>query len=149
MFSKLGGVTDQCPVTSVQFLIIAVKSCTKANIKVFLPCPILLNFLIFCKIFCHWLQQILSSDENLVKDTRIYQNECLGGEDKTETRCRFSMWVGSLIVCCNPNWEVMISFLEPSNIFVSLIYDLLNFTLKSPITTVKKGLVTIIASRVS
>ena len=53
------------------------------------------------------------------------------------------MWVGSLIICFSPNWEVMASVLEPSKVVVSPVYQLLDFALKSPMATIKKGLVVI------
>ena len=59
------------------------------------------------------------------------------------------MWVGSLIICCSPNWEVMASILEPLEVVVSPVYKLLDFALKAPMTAIKKGLVADTASRVS
>ena len=43
----------------------------------------------------------------------------------------------------------MASILEPSEVFVSPVYQLLDFVLKSPMVTIKKGLVAETASRVS
>ena len=43
----------------------------------------------------------------------------------------------------------MISILEPSKVAVSPVYQLLDFALKSPMTTIKKGLVVETESRVS
>ena len=51
------------------------------------------------------------------------------------------MWNGSLTICCSPNWEVMASILEPSEVVVLPVYKLLDFALKSPMATIKKGLV--------
>ena len=59
------------------------------------------------------------------------------------------MWVGSLITYCSPNWEVVGSVLEPSKAVVSLVYQLLDFALESPMATIEKGLVVEIVSRVS
>ena len=50
------------------------------------------------------------------------------------------MWVGSLIICCSPNWEVVVSISEPSKVVVSPVYQLLDVALKSPMVTIKKGL---------
>ena len=50
------------------------------------------------------------------------------------------MWVGSLIISCSPNWEVMASILESSKVVVSPVYQLIDFALKSPMTTIKKGI---------
>ena len=43
----------------------------------------------------------------------------------------------------------MASILEPSEVFVSPVYQLLDFVLKSPMVTIKKGVVAETASRVS
>ena len=43
----------------------------------------------------------------------------------------------------------MASILEPSEVVVSPVYQLLDFALKSPMATIKKGLVAATASRVS
>ena len=43
----------------------------------------------------------------------------------------------------------MASILEPSEVVLSPVYQLLEFALKSPMATMKKGLVAEIASRVS
>ena len=59
------------------------------------------------------------------------------------------MWVGLLIICSNPNWEVTVSMLEPSKVIVSPVYRLLGFTLKSPMVTIQKGLIAEKASRVN
>ena len=53
----------------------------------------------------------------------------------------------SLIICCNPNWEVTQSVLEPSYVVISLLHQGLDFALKSPRMTVRKGLFTITESR--
>ena len=50
------------------------------------------------------------------------------------------MCVGSLIICCNPNWEAIPSFLEP--LYVAMLILLL----KPPRKTVRKKLFTIIES---
>ena len=55
--------------------------------------------------------------------------------------------LGSLIICCNPNWEVTPSILEPSYAVTSLLSQRLDFTLKSPRMTVRKGLFTITKPR--
>ena len=47
--------------------------------------------------------------------------------------------VGSLS-SCNPNWEVIASILEPSYDVLSPLNQRLDLILKSPRTTVKKGL---------
>ena len=57
------------------------------------------------------------------------------------------MWVGSLIICCSQNWKVRASVLEPSKVVVSPLHQLLDFALKSPMTTIKKRSVAEIASR--
>ena len=54
------------------------------------------------------------------------------------------MCVGSLTICCNPNWEVTPSILKSLHAVMSLLYQRLDFTLKSPRTTVRKGLFTIV-----
>ena len=59
------------------------------------------------------------------------------------------MWVGSLIIYCSPNWEVMASVWEPSEVVASSVYQLLDFALKSLMATIKKGLVAETASKVS
>ena len=43
----------------------------------------------------------------------------------------------------------MASILEPAEVVVSPVYQLLDFVLKSPMATIKKGLVAETASRVS
>ena len=45
--------------------------------------------------------------------------------------------VGSLIICCNPNWEVTPSVLEPWYVVISLLHQRLDFALKSPRATVR------------
>ena len=72
-------------------------------------------------------------------DTRTHHQIWLRGEDK-DTDCPW-IWVGSWIICCSPNWEFMVSILEPSEVVVSPVYQLLDFVLKSPMATIKKGLV--------
>ena len=54
--------------------------------------------------------------------------------------------VGSLIICCNPNWQITPWILEPSYIVISLFYQRLDFTLKSPRMTARNGLFTITES---
>ena len=65
-----------------------------------------------------------------------------------DTECPW-MWVGSLIICCSPNWEVKASILEPLERVVSPVYQFLDFALKSPMATIKNGLVAETASRVA
>ena len=36
------------------------------------------------------------------------------------------MWVGALIICCMPNWEVMVSILELLKVVVSPVYQSLD-----------------------
>ena len=48
--------------------------------------------------------------------------------------------VGSLIICCNPNVEVIPSILEPSYFVLSPLNHRFDLALKSPRTTVKKVL---------
>ena len=55
--------------------------------------------------------------------------------------------VGSLIICCNPNVEVIPSLLEPSYVVLSPLNQRFDLTLKSPRTTVKKVLLAVAASR--
>ena len=55
--------------------------------------------------------------------------------------------VGSLITCCNPNWVVTPSNLEPSYVVISLLHQRLDFALKWPRMRVRKGLFTITESR--
>ena len=50
--------------------------------------------------------------------------------------------VGSLIICYNPEVEVMPSILEPSYVVLSPLNQRFDIVLKSPRTTVKKGLLT-------
>ena len=51
-----------------------------------------------------------------------------------------SFTVGSLIICCNPNAEVIPSILEPSYVVLSSLNQRFDLALKSPRTTVKKVL---------
>ena len=52
-----------------------------------------------------------------------------------------SFTVGSLIICCNPNVELIPSILEPSYVVVlSPLNQRFDLALKSPRTTVKKVL---------
>ena len=62
-------------------------------------------------------------------------------EEESATRC-----VGSLISCCNPNWEAIASILEPSYDVLSPLNQRLVLILKSPRTTVKKELLAVTAS---
>ena len=48
--------------------------------------------------------------------------------------------VGSLIICCNPNVEVIPSILEHSYVVLSPLNQIFDLALKSPRTTVKKVL---------
>ena len=48
-----------------------------------------------------------------------------------------SFTVGSLIICCNPNVEVIPSILEPSYVVLSSLNQRFDLALKSPITTDK------------
>ena len=61
-------------------------------------------------------------------------------EEESATRC-----VGSLISCCNPNWEVIASILESSYDVSSPLNQRLDFILKSPRTMVKNGLFAVTA----
>ena len=61
---------------------------------------------------------------------------------------QFLVWcVGSLISCCCPNWEVMPSIFELSYEVLSLLHQRFDLMLKSPKTTVRKGLFAKILSR--
>ena len=55
--------------------------------------------------------------------------------------------VGSLIICCIPNAEIMPSILEPSYIVLSPLNQRFDLVLKSPRTAVKKVLLAVAASR--
>ena len=59
-------------------------------------------------------------------------------EEESATKC-----VSLLVSCCNANWEVIASILEPSYDILSPLNQRLNFLLKS---TVKKGLFAVTAS---
>ena len=48
--------------------------------------------------------------------------------------------VGSLIICCNPNVEVIPSILEPSYVVLSPLNQRFDLALKSPRATVEKVL---------
>ena len=48
--------------------------------------------------------------------------------------------VSSLVICCNPNVEVIPSILELSYVVLSPLNQRFEIVLKSPRTTVKKGL---------
>ena len=54
--------------------------------------------------------------------------------------------VGSLIICCNPNVEVIPSILEPSYVVLSPLNHRFDLAVKSPRTTVKKVLWTVVVS---
>ena len=49
--------------------------------------------------------------------------------------------VGSLIICCNPNVQVMPSILEPSYVVLSPLNQTFDLVLKSQRTTVKNSVV--------
>ena len=55
--------------------------------------------------------------------------------------------VDSLIICCNPNAEVIPSILEPSYVALSPLNQWFDLALKSPRTTVKKVLLAVAVSR--
>ena len=55
--------------------------------------------------------------------------------------------VGSLIICCIPNAEIMPSILEPSYIVLSPLNQRFDLALKSPRKTIKKVLLAVAASR--
>ena len=57
------------------------------------------------------------------------------------------MLVGSLIISISPNWQVISSILEPLYVVMPLLYQGLDFTLKSSRMIVRKGLFTITESR--
>ena len=48
--------------------------------------------------------------------------------------------VGSFIISCDLNWDVIFSTEIPSKVLVSWLYQYLSFALKSPIATSKYGL---------
>ena len=82
-----------------------------------------------------WTPDFITKFDWVVKIRSIH-------EDEPPTMC-----VGSFIICSNLNWEVTLSILETSYVLVSLLYKKLVFELKSPRTTVRKGLFTITVSR--
>ena len=51
----------------------------------------------------------------------------------------FKICVGSLISWCKPSYEVAASIFLPFLLAISLLYKLLDLTLKSPRATIKKG----------
>ena len=55
-------------------------------------------------------------------------------EEESATRC-----VGSLISCCNPNWEVIASILEPPYDLLSTLNQRLDFILNHKEQQLKKG----------
>ena len=59
----------------------------------------------------------------------------------------FLACVGSLISCCNPNWEVIPLIFEPSYDGLSLLHQSFDLTLKSIRAAAKKGLFAKIVSR--
>ena len=59
------------------------------------------------------------------------------------------MWVGSLINCCRPNFEVTASILEPSYVVLSRLYQFEDLVLKSPRATVRNGFWLLILSNES
>ena len=54
--------------------------------------------------------------------------------------------VGSLVICCNPNVELIPSILEPSYVALSPLNQRFDLALKSPRTTVKKVLLAVTVS---
>ena len=54
--------------------------------------------------------------------------------------------VGSLIICCNPNAEVIPSILEPSYVVLSPLDERFDLALKSRRTAVKKVLLLAVAA---
>ena len=50
------------------------------------------------------------------------------------------MWVGSVIICDKPNFEVRSWSWEPSKLVLSISHHCLDFALKSPIIIVRNGL---------
>ena len=57
-----------------------------------------------------------------------------------------SICVDSLIICCNPNLEVIPSILEPSYVVLSPLNQRFDLALKSPRTAVKKVLWAVVVS---
>ena len=57
--------------------------------------------------------------------------------------------VVSLINCCKPNWDVIVSVFKHSWEFISLLYQLDVFALKSPKATIKNGFLLTIVSKVN
>ena len=83
-------------------------------------------------------------------DTRTHHQIWLRGKGRLTQDTEFPwMWVISLIICSSPNWEIMAWIVEPSEVVVSPVYHLLDFALKSPMATIKKGLVAETVSSVS
>ena len=54
---------------------ITVNTYAKADIKIFLPCPILLHFLTFRQIFCDWLKDSLWWCLKLLVNPSLQHNE--------------------------------------------------------------------------
>ena len=54
---------------------------------------------------------------------------------------------GSIIICCNPDAEIIPSILEPSYVVLSPLNQRFDFALKSTRTTVKKVLLAVAASK--
>ena len=50
------------------------------------------------------------------------------------------MCVGSSIICFKPNWDVIILIIESSIVVTSSLYQHFDLALKSPNTTIRKGL---------
>ena len=74
---------------------------------------------------------------------RFYNQIWLNCKNQVYTRWQSPiMCAGFLIDCSNPNFEVTPSILEPSYVIMSLFCQRPVFTLKSPRTTVRKGLFT-------
>ena len=58
-----------------------------------------------------------------------------------------SKWVGSLITCLRSYSVAKQSILVPSKLLLSLMHQLDDQALKSPIETAKKGLLSVVASK--
>ena len=82
-------------------------------------------------------------------DTRTYNQIWLRGENKIDKGIRFSLNVSRFKFAVVQIEKLWPSILEPSKVVVSPVYQLLDFALKSPMTTIKKGLVAETASKVS
>ena len=60
-----------------------------------------------------------------------------------------NIWVGSSIIWCQPNCDVIFSIALPSVVVVSFLQQLLDFALKSPRSTARNGLFCTADSRFS